>query len=51
MNERCAGLEEWGHTSEAEAGGLDALGVEVRVWKTDHEPRYVISVPLPIDGD
>jgi site-specific DNA recombinase len=28
---------------------LDALGVQVRVWKKDHEPRYLITAGVPLD--
>ena len=29
---------------------LDALGVEVRVWRADHEPRYEIRASIPLDA-
>jgi site-specific DNA recombinase len=29
---------------------LDALGVQARVWKTDHEPRWDVRMSLPVDG-
>ena len=28
---------------------LDALGIEVRVWKADHDPRYSITANIPLD--
>jgi hypothetical protein len=28
---------------------LDALGIQARVWKTDHEPRYAITASIPLD--
>lgn len=28
---------------------LDALGVEARVYRSDHEPRYVIMASIPLD--
>jgi hypothetical protein len=29
---------------------IEALGVEVRVWKADHEPRYVITAQLDLEA-
>jgi hypothetical protein len=29
---------------------LNALGVQARVWKVGHDPRYVITASLPLDG-
>ena len=29
---------------------LDALGIQARVWKSDHDPRYLITDALPLDA-
>jgi len=29
---------------------LDALGIQARVWKTDHDPRYAITASIPLDA-
>jgi hypothetical protein len=29
---------------------LDAFGVEARVWRADHAPRYEIAAGIPLDG-
>jgi len=29
---------------------LDALGVQAKVWRTDHEPRYEIRASIPLEG-
>lgn len=29
---------------------LDALGVQVRVWKTDHNPRFLITAGAPLES-
>jgi len=36
-------------TYEQKRLALEALGVEVRVWKADHEPRYVITAQLDLE--
>jgi site-specific DNA recombinase len=28
---------------------LDALGIQARVWRADHSPRYLITAALPLD--
>ena len=57
--QRIADLQAWCENVAARLGeltyeqrrlALDALGVQVRVWKTDHDPRYVISASIPL-GD
>lgn len=30
---------------------LDALGVQVTLYHTDHEPRYVITASIPLDSE
>ena len=37
-------------TYEQKRLALEALGVEVRVWKADHEPRYVITAQLDLES-
>jgi site-specific DNA recombinase len=37
-------------TYEQKRLALEALGVEVRVWKADHEPRYVITAQLDLEA-
>ena len=37
-------------TYEQRRLALDALGVQVQVWKADHTPRYVITANIPLDG-
>ena len=37
-------------TYEQKQLALDALGVQVKVWRTDHEPRYKISASIPLEG-
>jgi hypothetical protein len=29
---------------------LDALGVQAKVWRSDHEPRYEITASIPLDA-
>jgi hypothetical protein len=29
---------------------IQALGVEARVWKADHEPHFVITAQIPLGG-
>ena len=36
-------------TYEQRRTALDALGVQVRVWRTDHEPRYAVTASIPLD--
>ena len=52
-------IETWRQSVVAEMATLDittkrlalqALGVEVRVWKADHEPRYEITASVPGDS-
>ena len=36
-------------TYEQKRLALDALGVEARVWRPDHTPRYAVTVALPLE--
>jgi hypothetical protein len=36
-------------TYDQKRTALDALGIQARVWKTDHDPRYLITAGLPLD--
>jgi hypothetical protein len=55
--QRLSDLEAWCHhvagrlgelTYEQKRDALTALGVEVRVYPKDHNPRYVITLALPL---
>ncbi len=57
--ERLGDLQSWCETVAARLGeltyeqrrtALDALGIQARVWKADHEPRFVITASIPLDG-
>ena len=37
-------------TFEQRRLALDALGVQARVYRGDHDPRYVITASMPLDG-
>ena len=56
---RLADLESWCRGVAARLGdlsyqqrrlALDALGVQIQVWKSDHTPRYAITASIPL-GD
>jgi hypothetical protein len=36
-------------TYDQKRTALDALGVQVRVWKSSHDPRYLITAGVPLD--
>ncbi len=57
--ERLNTLQDWCQNVGARLGtftyqekrlALDALGVAVRVYEWDHEPRYIIEANIPLDG-
>ena len=57
--QRLSDLEQWcrqvagrlGQLSyENKRTALEALGVQVRVWRSDHDPRYEITMSIPLDG-
>jgi hypothetical protein len=43
-----ANLRTLAYTEKRDA--IQALGIEARVWKADHTPRYVITASIPL-GD
>jgi site-specific DNA recombinase len=56
--ERMADLEAWCRSVASQLGNLtydqkrmalDALGVRVIVWRSDHSPRYRIEANIPLD--
>jgi hypothetical protein len=58
--ERLANLEQWcrhmatkleNASYARKRQALEALEVCVKVWRADHEPRYDISMSVPLDGD
>jgi len=58
--EHLTDLKAWCQTTAANLGALtyqerrlalDALGVQARVWRTDHEPRYEIRASIPLERD
>jgi site-specific DNA recombinase len=57
---RLKSIEEWCATVATRLDTLDyeqkrlalfALGVQVRVWRTDHTPRFLIEAGIPLDPD